>query len=807
MADVHLTGKRRLLAGLVVASMLLPVSGCKKKTKKEKEDRYVSGKEVLATDPYFDATVNEVKFPLRKGKTVNDINVMSCEYLDGMAVISYEIHYKIPEGEEFEGYASGGEYYDQGTGIFDVEGNFIRYLKGDSATLYDVATDKDGNVCMFYSFIDYWCSLNYKVEILDPEGNFIRSIIIYDPPIYDLNNSDLQLGDALPDGVIPGEVQETDITMLDDGGVAITGMGRMFVYDAGGKRLCKIDDWGRKIKGNLITAHGKTYVVSVAEHIDGKDDIQIKEVNLKNGSLGKATDASALSGYGQIMATDQGIFVGSFSGCSKYDMSDNELTEVFNWNDTDVDRSVISRVRFTPKDENEYYAVGIQQLNEGVKPYLIHLKRAETNPHAGKKMIVVGGLRVGDDELMTFVDAYNRDPASKARAILVDYADGLSGDDSLVDVERQLYLDIFSGSGPDILVNMGGTEAFRNGQVMEDLNPYLDGAEGISRDDFFDNVFRACERDGKLYHVPVKVHLTGFVANSDLVPYPDGWTYDEFDQAAKNMPENASFMEGTIYNDMLSIFLCTSISRFVDYEKKTVDFENADMTRLMEMSKEYGMDHIPPDEGRQFMEREYADGTSEAGMHDFTRDKFKEGMLALRDKMIYSLNDYSKDIRLLSGHVSFIGYPSLQRTGMAVNPDTTLGIVSAGKYKDLAWDFIRAYLMYDVDVEDISYGLPVRRDLFEKQCRRDLEDGNEFYDSWVRKLHRPPPEDVYAKMEEEDIAGLLDLMEHADVTAGIDRSVFGVISEEAAAYFAGDRTLDEVLKLISNRTKLIVSEY
>ena len=297
------------------------------------------------------------------------------------------------------------------------------------------------------------------------------------------------------------------------------------------------------------------------------------------------------------------------------------------------------------------------------------------------------------------------------------------------------------------------------------------------------------------------------MVNSDLIKYPDGWTYDEFDQAAKSMPEQVSFMEGTLHNDMLKIFLSTSLQRFVDYEKKTVDVQNDDMRRLIEMTNEYGVRIIPADEGKKLVTK--SDGTEiyEAGIHDSTRDKFNEGILAVRDKSIFAVKDYSLDSNQNQGHVSFIGYPSPVKTGMAVTPQMSLGIVSSGRNKDLAWDFIRAYLMYDVPDGIRDIGLSVNREVFEKQCLQEMKEENEIYDDWVRNIGRLPPSDYFAKVSEEDIDGLRDLMEHADVSCGIDQAMFDVISEEAGGYFAGDRSMDEVLKLISNRASLIVSEY
>ena len=144
---------------------------------------------------------------------------------------------------------------------------------------------------------------------------------------------------------------------------------------------------------------------------------------------------------------------------------------------------------------------------------------------------------------------------------------------------------------------------------------------------------------------------------------------------------------------------------------------------------------------------------------------------------------------------------------MAATPRMSLGIVSSGSNKEMAWDFIRAYLMYDVPEGIQDTGLSVNRNVFDKQCHREMKEENEFYDDWVKEVGRQPPADLFAKITEEDIDALCDLMDHADASCAMDQSMFDVISEEAAAYFAGDRSMDEVLKLIENRTSLIVSEY
>ena len=64
----------------------------------------------------------------------------------------------------------------------------------------------------------------------------------------------------------------------------------------------------------------------------------------------------------------------------------------------------------------------------------------------------------------------------------------------------------------------------------------------------------------------------------------------------------------------------------------------------------------------------------------------------------------------------------------------------------------------------------------------------------------------FVDVKEEDIDALRTLVENADTIFLQDAAAFNVISEEAAGYFAGDRTAEDILSIIQNRTKTIVSE-
>ena len=144
---------------------------------------------------------------------------------------------------------------------------------------------------------------------------------------------------------------------------------------------------------------------------------------------------------------------------------------------------------------------------------------------------------------------------------------------------------------------------------------------------------------------------------------------------------------------------------------------------------------------------------------------------------------------------------------MSISPQSTLGILSSGKYKDLAWDVIRAYLEYtegSSGKEESSDGISVNRERFETQNRQEMAYRNKLHEDNIIEI--AALSSYFAEVKEEDIDDLRTLVENADNVFLQDPAAFNVISEEAAGFFAGDRTAEDVLSIIQNRTKTIVSE-
>ena len=103
---------------------------------------------------------------------------------------------------------------------------------------------------------------------------------------------------------------------------------------------------------------------------------------------------------------------------------------------------------------------------------------------------------------------------------------------------------------------------------------------------------------------------------------------------------------------------------------------------------------------------------------------------------------------------------------------------------------------------------PMKRSVFETVGKETVEHVNLAHETWLKDSADPVKEIdcIYFPAKEGLYEELLEMVESIHVTACIDGAISDIIDEEAAAYFAGSRTEDEVLKTIDNRARQVIAE-
>ena len=65
--------------------------------------------------------------------------------------------------------------------------------------------------------------------------------------------------------------------------------------------------------------------------------------------------------------------------------------------------------------------------------------------------------------------------------------------------------------------------------------------------------------------------------------------------------------------------------------------------------------------------------------------------------------------------------------------------------------------------------------------------------------------EIYA-MTQEQADKLMELIESTDKVANYDSSIYDIVTEQAAAFFAGQKSAEEVAKLVQSKANIFVNE-
>lgn len=802
----------RVLALILVCALALPLSACHKNKIKIKEQKYVS-----ENDPYFTATEVPLDVEVDASKKISYKDI-SMPYVAGdRLVAAYNIQYEIPEdiydqvnemyadmqdGEEEETDREVQELYaqysDTGIAVFDIQGHLIKKHPDAMADSISGLTGlpDDGFMALVTKYTMEECVMTYSLIVFDNNGEKTKET--------PLDKSIESIGMA-------------SIYPLDNGDYLISSPYGIYLIDSDGRLLGK--DSSDKFRGNVYKADGKYYAL-LSEFDDDKlqEKCTLNEIDINTGKISNDGRETTSVIWNAISAND-GFYTFGSNGVSKIDPFNKnaEPEMVLDWDWADFNRYTVlqNRLHIVSADEMYFFKLVPEQSDDpGVKHTgstvsLVRVTRTEKNPHAGKAILSVGSDGAFSRVFIDNVVSYNLDVNHKCRVLLMDYSEETYYADDIYsaskDMADRVYLDMLAGEGPDILLNFSSYCQFNNENILVDLNVLIDGQNGLDRNLYFDNVFRAFETNGKMYQIPVCIDIHGFIANRDLVGDRTSWTYDEFMSIGDSLPEDVSMMEEIRCNKLLEELISVSSDTYVDYGKKSVDFEGDAFRKALEIAKRYGTSHpaFPDPELREIYDR-YGLGYS---IPD-TTTKLENGMQAMTSVDMYDIEGYAKYYSLLKERAVFLGVPSPQASGLAAAPKMTLAIASSCANPEEAWDFVRYMFEKDQQVSyaEVLSSISVNKEALDEKNTKAVED----YQARKEFAMQMGTDDLimYAKYDltSETSEAFANLVGKVTSVTRTDPSVMMIVNEEAPGYFEGQRSIEDVCKNIQNRATTVVNE-
>lgn len=349
-----------------------------------------------------------------------------------------------------------------------------------------------------------------------------------------------------------------------------------------------------------------------------------------------------------------------------------------------------------------------------------------------------------------------------------------------------MMLELVAGKGPDLIMENENFNIFAKKGLLEDLDSYLEDSEVLSREDYLESVLQLYTFDDKLTAIPSYVRLSTCYGYTDQIGESRGLEFAEFLKLREVNPDIALF-DVEDPNSALVILADIPYS-YIDWEKGTCSFESEGFREFLEYSasvheiKEKGADSWfwPTLE----MGEDYL--ISWDRIHGFG------GILYIRAKSFSEKRA-----------VTFIGYPVQEGSGTYIEDQNgiySIGISSQSKHKEGAWAFLEYFYgtVVEKEYENINgntSGLPTRKQYLEQ-----------YLDRFVGTTYSYKDMEYVVTREDADL--LMDLMTNATsgATYLYSNIAFEIIFEEAQYYFAGDKSVEEVMDVIQRRVQLYLSE-
>ncbi|MBN1892309.1 MAG: extracellular solute-binding protein [Clostridiales bacterium] len=856
----------RFIAFLIVMAMLLPIAACKPKDEDKTvvisaDDPYFSVMEVdiyQAKNQYDSVSYNVIQLGDQVGILL-DIYEYDDEYME---MIEYEQKMYDAEMEaydvgEFEGDSEGDLVPDETDGeeidpddepigpdgedtdetidpddeewdeiiepddedpsypdeminnqkrllyVYDLEGERVgeadlTELFDDSSYVQSIKGDGRGNIAMI-------------VESYDPQSwESIQLMVIIDPSGNEIQRTELKLDqNTWVNSFVFDEQGNIYISAYGETGASVT------VSDDRGNKIFSIEE--EHLGGTLYSIDGTVYVDSYGT--GDAFEYMFYPIDLEARKLGEPIDVMGLQ-MGSPSFSENGVYLNKPGGIYSYDLKTGEESPILSWNDTDLDMSKYMYASCIPFSDEKVVMISqnyyLMEESEEPEPVtMVVLTKEKTNPNAGKKVLQLGGFGLMyDPELTAEVYRYNK-TNQEFRVVLKDYYDLIdlsevaSGDEAdmmkvLANVNEQIYLDMINGDGPDILMSgymINSLERFEAKGLLADLYEIAKKDESFDKEDYIQSVLALFEQDGKLYQFPTGFSIYGLVGPTRLIGERNGWTVDEFNEMVNNLPEGVYTLVNITQSELLSSCIASSMNTFVDYSENEVRLDTPDFYKLLEFAKTYGSEDVEQNnEPRPMYDDMYYDET-----YIDEWELMSQGKLALATASLYGPSDLSNYRFNFGEPVSFVGYPSGDKAGLACAANQKFAISEESANKDEAWSFIRHFISEEVQTQKAMYSeAPIHRGALDAKIEQLLnppKDENEFDDRYYddSRLYGEQP-------TQEDVDQYLALIDSLSTLQGEDEQILSIILEETPAFFKGLKSAEDVAAIIQDRVKTYVSE-
>ena len=754
-------GLKKIVSLVLVSSMVFSLAGCGDKDKSESND-YVNY--VYARDDSFAKLGGDL--PVYWYNIAGD-NIYYCTYKESgeptdEATGGDASETDAPAGfsttyEFFKTDLSGGSEEKLGEKVYDSSSNHIS----------DITAAPDGTI--------YFYDQDYENE---------------ESSLYKYDGSQFaEVGDF--SAVLMSEDSYlANIYPQDDGSIIAVYANGIKTFDSSLKQSSElyVDIY---IDGSCLDKDGNVILKTMKEGADenSASTIQFIVYDKAQNQLGTKYDLD-MNTYsaGQISAGfgDYDLIIRTSGSLYGYKFSDGKKEKIVDYYASNITSDETSNNYLKDKD-TLYFEYEI----DGEPQKLFRYKKVDPKDVADRKVLTLA-LTSDGYSIKSLVRKFN-DSQTKYQVQILDYSEEPSPD-------SKMGADIAAGKVPDIYVFDSGIagqpiQKYVSKGIVEDLTPFIDKDPDMSMDDFIPAIINSMKIDGKLYYITPRVSFETLVGDESEIGAQSGWTAGDMKEYAASQKDGVLLMEVPSKESFLTNIMIGTGNQFVDWEKGECRFDSEEFKNILEISNKYA-------------------GDEDVYMSDeTTAQKVKAKKLLLVNAMVCA-EDMSVLDKMFGGKASFKGFPTTEGNGAVFSPSMGLAMSAKCEDKDGAWEFIKTLVSKENVGDSYQYTslIPIREDVYDmkiKSLTTTSEYTDEFGEVIVPREGEDSPYGVQTKVKpltDEEVARYRDLIDNTSMVNFYNEEVSQIINEEAAAYFNGDKSLDDVCKVIQDRATTYINE-
>ena len=737
-------------------------------------------------------------------------------------------------------------YYTQDLVLLSVDPDTGACTQLPNLQLPTVPEDCEGNVdCYNMAGSDdgtLWMLVNVYAAKYDLPADFDPNTMNkYDYPSTDMSTAYLM--HVAADG---STIANVDLSVTDDGTDEEDGMGSnissfavdaagnlyvtdynyIYVLDAEGKLLFKIDDSQYsgslcRLQPNQVGILWYNYATGTAESTDENGQFFIP-VDLETKTWGEKIKmpANVWNVYPGDDAYD--FYYRNNDNIYGYTFASDTKDKLVDWMACDVDTSNM----YDSGMLSDGRVVGMTQdwSSDTAAYQLIVLHRIDASEVKEKTVLTLACMGL-DWSLRSKIVEYNKSN-DQYRIQVVDYSEYATDDDYNAGITK-LTTEIISGSVPDLFLTSSlPIDKYAAKGVVADLYTFMDGGSGLSRDYFVPQVLKAIEKDGKLYELPTKFSVETAYALSSIVDQYDTWNVAAVQDAMAQLQEGATvFSTGWTKSSVLNNCLTRNLAAFVDWTTGKCTFDSEAFQQLLAFCNSFP-DDSSSDDGIAYSSEAATVDTMDDPVWESDATRILSGKQLMATTSFYSFEDYIYNIYPVKDKVTFVGYPSESgEPGNSFYIQCPMAISSVTKYPDAAWDFVSTMIRQTNEDAESMYAFPISQEAFDKKMtavmteQYQLDENGEQVD-WdedgepdkmpigsyeVVENGESTWQQVYA-LTQEDIDQILSVINSATGIVDYDDEILSIVSDEVSAYFAGDKDVQTTANMIQSRVNLYVQE-